>query len=136
MKTTQFTAKTALSSALVTAMLMAAQSTQAAGLTIGQEPLFLTEGVAPNLLVTLDDSGSMAYAFAPDSISGRSTTRRFRSSDYNPMYYNGIHHQLYTGLYQRFQAQPGLYKSFKQLPRNDYPYTGQHLPEPGESPFK
>ncbi|WP_417311641.1 pilus assembly protein [Ectopseudomonas khazarica] len=88
MKTTQFTAKTALSSALVTAMLMAAQSTQAAGLTIGQEPLFLTEGVAPNLLVTLDDSGSMAYAFAPDSISGRSTTRRFRSSDYNPMYYN------------------------------------------------
>ena len=67
MKTTQFTAKTALSSALVTAMLMAAQSTQAAGLTIGQEPLFLTEGVAPNLLVTLDDSGSMAFAFANSS---------------------------------------------------------------------
>ncbi|MFK4073950.1 pilus assembly protein [Ectopseudomonas khazarica] len=88
MKTTQFTAKTALSSALVTAILMAAQSTQAAGLTIGQEPLFLTEGVAPNLLVTLDDSGSMNSAYAPDGISGRSTTRRFRSSDYNPMYYN------------------------------------------------
>ncbi len=88
MKTTQFTAKVALSSALTIAMLVAAQQTHAAGLTISQEPLFLTEGVAPNLLVTLDDSGSMNSAYAPDSISGTSTTRRYRSSDFNPMYYN------------------------------------------------
>ena len=30
-----------------------------------QKPLSLTEGVPPNLLVTLDDSGSMYWGYAP-----------------------------------------------------------------------
>ncbi|MET1081106.1 MAG: PilC/PilY family type IV pilus protein [Pseudomonas sp.] len=55
---------------------------------VSQQPLSLTEGVAPNLLVTLDDSGSMAWAYAPDSISGQSGARAGRSSSYNSMYYN------------------------------------------------
>lgn len=94
MKITKFTANTVFSSVLFTAVLVAAQQTQAAGLTISQEPLFLTEGVAPNLLVTLDDSGSMAWGYAPDGIAGDARTNnsaseaRFFSSTYNPMYYN------------------------------------------------
>ena len=51
-----------------------------------QAPLFLVEGVSPNLIVTLDDSGSMTSAYTPDGMS--SYTIANRSSSYNPMYYN------------------------------------------------
>lgn len=86
----RFSAKAAVSAAAVVTLLSVAQSIQAAALTISQEPLFLTEGVAPNLIVTLDDSGSMAWGYAPDGISGDHATRRFKSNYYNPMYYNPL----------------------------------------------
>src|SRR5690606_37005180 len=84
----RFSARAAVSAAAVVTLLGVTQSTQAAALTISQEPLFLTEGVAPNLIVTLDDSGSMAWGYAPDGISGDHASRRFKSNYYNPMYYN------------------------------------------------
>jgi len=40
------------------------------------------------MLLTLDDSGSMRWAFAPDNKNGLSTTRRAKSSTFNPIYYN------------------------------------------------
>lgn len=55
---------------------------------VSQDPLILVEGVAPNMLLTLDDSGSMRFAFSPDNIGGLQDTRRAKSSDFNPMYYN------------------------------------------------
>lgn len=55
---------------------------------VSQTPLSLTIGVPPNMLLTLDDSGSMRWAFAPDSISTTYTTRRAKSSSFNPIYYN------------------------------------------------
>lgn len=60
-------------------------------------PLFLTTGVSPNFVITLDDSGSMQWAYTPDSIgddssyggtSGNTKTRRFKSSTFNAQYYN------------------------------------------------
>lgn len=60
----------------------------AAALNISQKPLILTESVAPNLLLTLDDSGSMRWAFAPDDIDTLHNTRRVKSAAFNPMYYN------------------------------------------------
>lgn len=60
----------------------------AAALNISQKPLILSETVAPNLLLTIDDSGSMRWAFVPDNISGTSTSRRAKSATFNPMYYN------------------------------------------------
>jgi type IV pilus assembly protein PilY1 len=69
-------------------------------------PLYLAGGVAPNLVVTLDDSGSMAWGFVPDSMGdnarvtsacghsifssydGSETKRYFLSGDYNAQYYN------------------------------------------------
>lgn len=77
-------------------------SASAAALSVSQKPLILSETVAPNLVFTLDDSGSMRWAFAPDD-SGREyadkdnkipnsknlrNTRRGMSSSTNPMYYN------------------------------------------------
>lgn len=51
-------------------------------------PLFLTTGVSPNFVITLDDSGSMQWAYVPDSISGTTARRRFKSSTFNAQYYN------------------------------------------------
>ena len=55
---------------------------------VSQSPLSLTTGVPPNMLLTLDDSGSMRWGFAPDGLAGESATRRGKSSTYNPLYYN------------------------------------------------
>lgn len=63
-------------------------SASAAALNISQKPLMLTETVAPNLILTLDDSGSMRWAFVPDDINGEFNSRRGKSADFNPMYYN------------------------------------------------
>lgn len=55
---------------------------------VSQSPLSLTVGVPPNMALTLDDSGSMRWAFAPDNINGIHATRRAKSSDFNPLYFN------------------------------------------------
>ena len=61
---------------------------QAANFTLPNIPIFIKETVEPNILVTLDDSGSMAAAFIPDSIANTKQTRRFKSSSFNPIYFN------------------------------------------------
>lgn len=60
----------------------------AAVLNISQTPLILSETVAPNLILTLDDSGSMVWAFVPDSIDNLHSTRRAKAAYFNPMSYN------------------------------------------------
>lgn len=51
-------------------------------------PLFLTTPLAPNIIVTLDSSGSMDQAHTPDSLSSQDLYKRYKSTYYNPMYYN------------------------------------------------
>ena len=41
-------------------------ATAATAVTLADTPLFLTVDVPPNLILTLDDSGSMSRAFTPD----------------------------------------------------------------------
>lgn len=59
---------------------------------VAQIPLSLTEGVPPNMILSVDDSGSMRWAFTPDSMgretSGIRNTRRVKSPTYNLMYFN------------------------------------------------
>ncbi|MDF3935392.1 pilus assembly protein [Pseudomonas citronellolis] len=57
-------------------------------LSVSQQPLFLTESVAPNLILTMDSSGSMRYAYVPDNIERQADTRRTKAASYNAMYYN------------------------------------------------
>ena len=92
---------------LAAVMLLPALSSQAvAPIALPDAPLYLAGGVAPNLMVTLDDSGSMTWGFVPDSMGdnakvtsgcghnifynydGDSTKRYFLSGDYNAQYYN------------------------------------------------
>ncbi len=55
---------------------------------VSQSPLSLTEGVPPNMIFTLDDSGSMRWAFAPDDKNGVHASRRAKSNTFNPIYYD------------------------------------------------
>lgn len=74
------------------ALLGAAGVASASNLNIGQQPLFLTTGVDPNIIVTLDNSNSMKWGFIPDSLgysaNNLRATRRVKSSAFNAMYYN------------------------------------------------
>lgn len=53
-----------------------------------QIPLDLQEGVPPNVLFTLDNSGSMAWGFIPDSMFYSKDIKAGRSYVYNKQYYN------------------------------------------------
>lgn len=79
-----------LKSLVLAAAVMLPVSAQALdpSLTPKNVPMFLSTGVSPNFVITLDDSGSMAWAYVPDGISGLSSTRRFKSSTFNAQYYN------------------------------------------------
>lgn len=57
---------------------------------IANDPLFLVTNIPPNITLTLDDSGSMASAYVPDSLTNNSgaSTDRFKSSTWNALYYN------------------------------------------------
>lgn len=61
---------------------------------VSQSPLSLTVGVPPNIIFTLDESGSMSWGYVPDSIeskvigSGSTMKRLYAASDFNSMYYN------------------------------------------------
>lgn len=80
----------AWSIACATALLLGATNTHAdtVPLDISATPLYVTVNVAPNIVVTLDDSGSMYQAFAPDSLSSYTGTKRFKAASFNPLYFN------------------------------------------------
>lgn len=79
------TASKILASSITGILVLSSANAYAA---VSQSPLSLTVGVPPNMLLTLDDSGSMRWAFAPDSQSTIDTARRAKSSSFNPIYYN------------------------------------------------
>ncbi len=61
---------------------------QAAPFDISQVPIDLGGALEPNLLYIHDDSGSMKWAYLPDSISGVSARNAAKSPSYNKMYFN------------------------------------------------
>ncbi len=60
----------------------------AAPLGLSNAPLDVQEGVAPNITLTMDDSGSMAWSFLPDGIFWDYNDVRGAASARNAMYYN------------------------------------------------
>ncbi len=55
---------------------------------ISQNPMLAAAPPPPNVVLTVDDSGSMAWAYVPDSESQYPATAAFTSSAYNALYYN------------------------------------------------
>lgn len=67
----------------------------AAAIDIATTPLFITVNIAPNVVVTLDDSGSMGRAYVPDLCGNPDNpncatldNRYAKSAYYNPLYYD------------------------------------------------
>ncbi|MDD4880254.1 MAG: PilC/PilY family type IV pilus protein [Gallionellaceae bacterium] len=63
-------------------------SGHAGSYTLSDVPLYLTVGVPPNIILTLDDSGSMDNGYVPDGISNTTNSKRYKSAYFNAMYYN------------------------------------------------
>lgn len=59
-----------------------------ATLNIADIPLFITSNLAPNVIITLDDSLSMPVAAVPDSIDSQQNNKRYKDYKYNALYYN------------------------------------------------
>ena len=56
--------------------------------TISQMPMLVTSPPPANIVLTVDDSGSMTYAYVPDYVSNYPDAAGFASSFYNSIYYN------------------------------------------------
>ena len=81
--------KATLVAAVAATVAMAASAgVVAAPLNLPKPPLFLNSAVDPNLAVTFDDSGSMAWGYMPDTVNGDYCTPRYYWSGYNRIYYN------------------------------------------------
>lgn len=81
-----------VASRLVACSLCIGVGTAEATIGVADEPLFLNVAVDPNIVVSLDDSGSMRWSIVPDALIDTSldTTRRLRSSAFNALYYNPL----------------------------------------------
>ena len=55
---------------------------------LSDTPLFTLAGVDPNIVLTMDDSGSMAWSFMPSSIDDKPFTKRAKSPAFNKIYYD------------------------------------------------
>jgi len=144
--------KTIASAVIFSSVLIVSVNTQAASLQeISQVPLNLSEGVPPNMIFTLDESGSMSWAYVPDAdtttytnlIGANASTanRRFRAANTNPMYYNpniaydippafdknGVEYQLSTSFTDApvNGFDPGKNQGNKNL-SNDYRVVREH----------
>ncbi len=72
--------------ALITAG--AGSSAQAATYTLASQPLFIGNTVAPNIMFTLDDSGSMYWSHMPDGIWDLKSNKRGLAPSINRLAYN------------------------------------------------
>ena len=72
-------------SAVVLGSSMAAFSAQH---DLSDTPLFTLAGVEPNIVLTMDDSGSMAWSFMPTSVGDYPSTKRAKSAAFNKIYYD------------------------------------------------
>lgn len=63
-------------------------ATPVSAIDLADLPLFLTAPLSPNIIVTLDTSGSMNAAHTPDATGLLDGRKRYKSSYFNPMYYN------------------------------------------------
>src|SRR5690554_4763580 len=70
MKISSYIANSVLGASALSLILYAASS-HAAALDVSQSPLMLVDSVSPNLLFTLDDSGSMEFAYTPDGLGDK-----------------------------------------------------------------
>ncbi|MDG1819331.1 MAG: PilC/PilY family type IV pilus protein [Porticoccaceae bacterium] len=72
----------------VTAIMAITGSVSSAQHDLSDTPLFTLAGVDPNIVLTMDDSGSMAWSFMPTSVGDYPSTKRAKSAAFNKIYYD------------------------------------------------
>lgn len=70
------------------ATLLVGGAAQAGTVTLSKTPPGVTSKVAPNIVVTFDDSGSMNSTSIPDAMDGYYTKKYYYSADGNPIYFD------------------------------------------------
>lgn len=89
--------KSTLSAIFCASILSVSMSSHAV---VAQAPLNQIDSVAPNIIVTIDESTSMDRAFVPDGL-GYNSDRRFRANSFNESYYNpNITYKIPPSYYQ------------------------------------
>ncbi len=111
-----------LSYALLGTVLLSAADAHA---TVSQSPLSLTIGVPPNIILTLDESGSMSWGYVPDSvlgavISGSYITRLYAANTFNPMYYNPATNYVIPPFFDENGEEVQLSTQFTNAPINGF----------------
>ncbi len=57
---------------------------------VSDVPIFTMEGIDPNILLTMDDSGSMAWSFMPNDVGDYPNSKRITSAAFNKLYYDPL----------------------------------------------
>ena len=65
-------------------------SAKAVQLNLNDMPLFVSTSVPPNIVVSMDDSGSMAWGYMPDAVASDWREIYYRSAYHNKIYYDPI----------------------------------------------
>lgn len=73
---------------ILTLLLVVFAGAEAAPLNLSRLPPEINASLPPNILVTLDDSGSMGWGFMPDSANYAASNCRRYNSDFNRIYFN------------------------------------------------
>lgn len=86
------------STAMLMAVLLPVVSTHAAGVSVDQSPLIIQKPLPPDIVLMLDDSGSMSWNYMPDSgyllnptgteNNGNPSANDYRAYNVNGIYYN------------------------------------------------
>ena len=81
--------KTALAHSVVALLFgLGTGQAMATDINLSNKPLDTLEGVPANIILTMDDSGSMRRSYMPESIENDDNTKRAKSSTYNKIYYD------------------------------------------------
>lgn len=117
--------KSILSGALCAGVLSASIGVQAnTQQEVSQVPLGLSEGVPPNMIFTLDESGSMSWGYTPDNLdnyfSTYFTNRRLLSSSFNSQYYNPSIAYKIPPTFDKNGVEYGLETSFEKAYHNGF----------------
>lgn len=86
-KSTQSIFQPMLALAMIIAWFVSATTASAAQIALSSVPLDTQEGIEPNIIVTIDDSGSMGWSFL-GNIASDYPTHRAKSSTFNKLYYD------------------------------------------------
>ncbi|MFV8572623.1 pilus assembly protein [Marinobacter sp. SBS5] len=101
---------------------------------VDQSPLIVSEPLPPNIVLMLDDSGSMAFDYMPN-LSGDSSSKNWRAPSVNRVYYDPA--VTYLPPFKADGTRYPIVTTFPNAPLNGYDKSSESKFIPAwQSPFK